>query len=313
MTVTTIFMFPGQGAQRVGMGRELFDRFPELEQEASDVLGYRLRELCLADPNGQLGETRYTQPAMFVVNALAYRAALADGAERPDVAIGHSLGEYNALEAAGVFDFADGLRLVAARAAAMAEVRGGGMSAVVGLSEVTLRFLLLRAGFASLDLANLNTAAQTVVAGPVADLEEAGQVLEDAGARMVRRLTVSGPFHSRYMAPARAALDPLVRSLPLRAPAFPVLANRTTEPYRPDNTAELLLEQIDHPVRWRETVESLLRWHDPRFTEIGESTVLRSMLRQIRRDTTADISTGEPAADTGSTQPPRPVRQPVAA
>ncbi|KJY41852.1 hypothetical protein VR41_10665 [Streptomyces sp. NRRL B-1568] len=281
--MTRIFMFPGQGAQRVGMGRELFDRFPHLEAEASEVLGYSLRTLCLEDPEGQLGNTRYTQPAMYAVNALAHRAAVEDG-DRPDVAIGHSLGEYNALEAAGVFGFADGLRLVAARARAMADVTGGGMSAVVGLPETKLRFLLLRAGFADLDMANLNTAAQTVLAGPVEDLEEAGQILEDAGARMVRRLAVSGPFHSRYMAPAAAALAPVIRSARLAAPAVTVIANCTAQPYTAENAADLMLEQIDHPVRWRETVESLLALPDPQFVEIGESTILTSMVRQIRRD-----------------------------
>ncbi|WP_089156246.1 ACP S-malonyltransferase [Micromonospora sp. NBS 11-29] len=281
--MTEVFMFPGQGAQRVGMGRELFARFPELEQEASEVLGYPLGRLCLEDPDRQLGDTRYTQPAMFVVNALAYRAAVADGAH-PDVAVGHSLGEYNALEAAGVFDFRAGLRLVAARAEAMAGVTDGGMSAVVGLSETTLRFLLIRAGFDTLDVANLNTATQTVLAGPTADLDEAALILEDAGARMVRRLDVSGPFHSRYMTPAAARFADVVRAAEPREPRFPVIANRSVCPYRRETAADLLLEQIDHPVRWRETIEMLLDHPDPHFTELGGSTVLTSMVRQIRRE-----------------------------
>lgn len=291
--MTQIFMFPGQGTQRVGMGRELFGRFPALEEEASDILGYGVRELCLDDPQDRLGNTRYTQPATYVVNALALRAALEEGGT-PDVAVGHSLGEYNALEAAGVFGFADGLRLVAARAAAMAEVTGGGMSAVIGLSETMLRFLLLRAGFRGLDLANLNTAAQTVLAGPVEDLEEVGQILEDAGAHKVARLPVSGPFHSRYMAPAVEAFAPVVRALELREPAFRVLANRTAQPYARERAAELLLEQIDHPVRWRECVEALLDEPDPRFQEIGDSTVLTSMLRQIRREHARRAADSEP-------------------
>lgn len=280
-------MFPGQGAQRVGMGRELFDRFPEMESQAGDVLGYSLRRLCLEDPDGRLGNTRYTQPAMFAVNALALRAHLEDTGERPDLAVGHSLGEYNALQAAGAFGFTDGLRLVAARAEAMAQTDGGGMSAVIGLPETQLRFLLLRAGFGSLDLANLNTPGQIVLAGPVEDLEEAGPILEDAGARAVRRLAVSGPFHSRYMAPAAERLYPVVAATRFGPLAFPVVANATSRPYEQERIGDLLLQQIHQPVRWCRTVESILDGEygpEPEFTEIGTGTVLTGMLRQIRRE-----------------------------
>ncbi|MEU3891365.1 ACP S-malonyltransferase [Streptomyces sp. NPDC029041] len=285
--MTRILMFPGQGAQSVGMGRDLFARFPHLVQEADDVLGYSLRRLCLEDPEGQLGNTRYTQPALFAVSALAYRAHLEEGGDRADLAVGHSLGEYNALHAAGAFGFADGLRLVAARAAAMADVTGGGMSAVIGLPETRLRFLLLRAGFGSLDLANLNTPGQTVLAGPADDLAEAGPILEDAGARMVRRLDVSGPFHSRYMAPAAERLEPLVRATSFGPLAFPVIANATARPYVPDHLGATLLQQIHQPVRWYETVESILDGTygpEPEFTEIGTGKVLTGLLRQIRRE-----------------------------
>ncbi|MEU0679108.1 MULTISPECIES: ACP S-malonyltransferase [Streptomyces] len=295
--MTRIFMFPGQGAQRVGMGRELFDRFPALEEQASDVLGYSLRTLCLEDPDGRLGDTRYTQPAMFAVNALALRAHLEDTGERPDLAVGHSLGEYNALQAAGAFGFTDGLRLVAARAEAMAGTGGGGMSAVIGLPETQLRFLLLRAGFGSLDLANLNTPGQIVLAGPVEDLEEAGPILEDAGARAVRRLAVSGPFHSRYMAPAAERLYPVVAATRFAPLTVPVVANATARPYEQERIGDLLLQQIHQPVRWCRTMESVLDEEygpEPEFTEIGTGTVLTGMLRQIRRERGAAVGAAGP-------------------
>ncbi|MFC4496478.1 ACP S-malonyltransferase [Streptomyces ovatisporus] len=285
--MTTVHMFAGQGSQRPGMGGELFERFPELTAEADEVLGYSIRDLCLTGGrNGQLDDTRYTQPAVYVVNALAHRA-LRDEERDPDAALGHSLGEYNALAAAGVFTFAEGLRLVAARAEAMAAVTGGGLSVVIGLKETLLRFLLHRSGFESVHLANLNTPDQLVLAGPRDDLEMMELILEDAGARTARRLPVSGPFHSPHMSPAARELGPLLAATPFRAPRFPVIANRTGRPYRSEELAGTLTAQIDHPVRWTESVEYLLDeavGEPPRFVEIGGGTVLTGMVRQIVRE-----------------------------
>ncbi|MEV3987629.1 ACP S-malonyltransferase [Streptomyces sp. NPDC049837] len=278
--MTRIFMFPGQGTQHAGMGGELFDRFPALVREADAILGHSIRELCLDDPEGRLGSTEYTQPAVYVVNAMALRAARAEGAA-PDVAIGHSLGEYNALEAAGVFGFADGLRLVVARARAMARVTGGGMAAVLGLDEAVLRLLLRRAGLDAVQVANFNTPDQTVIAGPEDGLEEAEALLLDAGARRVRRLDVSGPFHSTHMAPAAEEFAPALRAVTLAAPAIPVIANRTARPYPANGIAGLLAEQIHHPVLWRETVQAL-DTPDAEFVEIGAGSTLTRMLRDLR-------------------------------
>ncbi|QHC22572.1 ACP S-malonyltransferase [Streptomyces sp. GS7] len=278
-----VLMFPGQGAQRPGMGAEWFDRFPELTEAADEILGYSLRDLCVDDPDGLLGRTEYTQPAVYTVNALGWRVMReADG--EPDLAIGHSLGEYNALEAAGVFGFADGLRLVAARARAMSAVTGGGMAAVVGLDDAVLRLVLRRSGLTGVEAANFNTADQTVIAGPVDELAEAGGALRAAGARAVRPLDVSGPFHTSHMAPAAAEFAPELAAAELAAPAFPVVANRTARPYRAGGIAGVLLEQIDHPVLWRHTVEGLLSEGRTRFQEAGGSTVLTRMLRALRRE-----------------------------
>ncbi|TJZ59104.1 ACP S-malonyltransferase [Streptomyces piniterrae] len=278
--MTRIFMFPGQGAQHAGMGRELFGRFPELVREADDILGHSIRQLCLDDPDSRLGSTEYTQPAVYVVNALALRAARAEGSA-PDVAIGHSLGEYNALEAAGVFGFAEGLRLVVARARAMARIAGGGMAAVLGLDDAVLRLVLRRAGLDAIQVANLNTSDQTVIAGPADGLAEAATLLLDAGARAVRRLDVSGPFHTSHMTSAAEEFAPALRSLTLAAPAFPVIANRTARPYPETGIADLLIGQIDHPVLWRKTVEAL-DTPDAEFLEIGAGQTLTRMLRALR-------------------------------
>ncbi|CAL9354700.1 ACP S-malonyltransferase [Streptomyces sp. Tu 3180] len=308
--MTTVHMFAGQGVQRPGMGKDLFGRFPELTEQADSVLGYSVADLCLTGGDGRLDDTRYTQPAVYVVNALSHRAAVErDGP--PDLALGHSLGEYNALEAAGVFGFAEGLELVAARAAGMARITGGGMSVVVGLGETTLRYLLHRSGFDSVHLANLNAPDQLVLAGPREDLEMMELILQDAGARLARRLPVSGPFHSPHMTPAARELAALLDRVPFRPPRFPVVSNRTARPHRYEELAATLAEQVDHPVRWAESVAWVLG-HEPgggrregpppRFVEVGDGTVLTGMVRRIREEWdrhSADRGDRVPAGVTG--------------
>jgi malonyl CoA-acyl carrier protein transacylase len=295
--LTTAVIFPGQGSQRPGMGAGLFDRYPDLEQRASDVLGYSLRQLCLEDPHDQLRETRYTQPARYVVNALALLAACDDGT-RPDVLLGHSVGEYNALLGGGAFDFETGLRLVLDRARLMASVPGG-MSVVLGMDSDTIENVLSEAELTDVDLANLNAVDQVVVAGPVDKLEAAGEELKAAGAFAVKPLEVSGPFHSRYLRPAAEEFAQVLANYRLEAPRLPVIANRTAREYGADNIAQLLAEQIDHQVRWADSLEYLLL-RDPRteFIELGGGSTLGSTVRRARQHADA-LAPRSVAAGTG--------------
>lgn len=273
-------VFPGQGAQRRGMGRELFDAYPELADEASEVLGYSLRTLCLDDPHQQLGRTEYTQPALFVVGALAHRQWRESTGDEPAFLAGHSLGEYCALHAAGAFDFATGLRLVQRRGALMAQARGGGMAAVVGVDAARLRELLDEGGFCGLTVANDNAPQQKVVSGDTATVDALVAYLEARDVRCVR-LNVSGAFHSPLMRRAQQAFVRFADGFALGDPATPVIANATARPYVPGRTARTLVDQIVQPVRWTESVHHLLDQGVTDFVELG-GRVLGRLIDQIR-------------------------------
>lgn len=290
--MSKVCIFPGQGAQRVGMGKALFERYPQLEAEASAILGYSLRRLCLEDPERQLAQTRYTQPALYAVNALSYRQYLDDGGALPAYTAGHSLGEYNALQAAGVFDFATGLRLVQKRGELMGRVSGGGMLAVIGLHPLRIREVLDEARLHSIDVANFNTYEQVVLAGPREALDQASPRFEVAGARTIP-LNVSAPFHSRYMADAARDFAAFLASFTFQSPRFPVIANASALPYTADIHTPLG-RQIDQPVRWIESVEYLLRQGAQDFQEIGVGPVLTPMIQKIRQQS-AFASVAEPA------------------
>ncbi len=277
-----VWMFPGQGSQRVGMGKELFDVYPDWVAQADEIMEMSMRELCLQDPHGRLNQTQYTQPALYMVNALAWRARTAKG-EKPAWLIGHSLGEYNALLAAGVFDFATGLRLVKRRGELMAAVHGGGMAAVIGLDEPQVRKALEQEEHRQLDIANINTKTQIVISGPKEIVEQACVALHKGGARRIIPLSVSGAFHSRAMRATQQEFAAAMQQVSLNAPCIPVIANATAQPYLhgPPAIAQTLLQQIASPVRWVESIQFLMRQGEKVFDEIGPGKVLTGLVRKI--------------------------------
>lgn len=283
------YVFPGQGSQKRGMGQGLFDEVREyaaVEREVDALLGYSMRRLCLEDPDNQLKETQYTQPGLYVVNALHYYKALAGGV-RPAYVAGHSLGEYNALLAAGVFDFLTGLRLVKKRGELMAQAKNGGMAAVIGLRSEAVAKVIADHGLTTLDVANFNTPSQTVVSGPVDDIKRAGPSFEQAGAQMYIPLQVSAAFHSRYMADAARAYADFLSPMSFAAPRIPVVANVNARPYPASNASELvksqLVDQITHSVQWAQSVRFLMDEGATQFTEIGPGNVLTRMVQQIQQ------------------------------
>jgi malonyl CoA-acyl carrier protein transacylase len=287
------FVFPGQGSQKRGMGAGLFDearQYAEVEKEVDAILGYSLRELCLEDRDNRLKETEFTQPCLYVVNALHYYKAVNQGA-RPDYLAGHSLGEYNALLAAGVFDFLTGLRLAQRRGELMSRAKNGGMAAVIGLGSGVVAEVIEENRLVGIDIANFNTPSQTVVSGPIEDIRRAGPFFENAGARVYMPLQVSAAFHSRYMAEAARAFDDFLAPFSFAAPKIPVIANATARPYPTDNASEsvrsLLARQITHSVRWTESIHFLIDKGVTQFTEMGPGIVLTRMIHQLQEQKAA--------------------------
>lgn len=284
------FVFPGQGSQKRGMGQGLFDevrQYAAVEKEVDTLLGYSLRKLCLEDAENRLKETQLTQPCLYVVNALHYYKALGQGM-RPAYLAGHSLGEYNALLAAGVFDFITGLRVVKKRGELMSQAKNGGMGAVIAMEPATIARVIKENGLASIDVANFNSPSQTVVSGPVEDIKRAGSIFEREGARMYVSLPVSAAFHSRYMVDAAQALADFLAPLSFAAPKIPVIANVTAQLYPADNASEsvksLLVMQMTHPVQWTRTIAFLAGRGVTQFNEMGPGNVLTRLVQQIQQE-----------------------------
>jgi malonyl CoA-acyl carrier protein transacylase len=287
------FVFPGQGSQKRGMGAGLFDevrQYAEVENEVDAILGYSLRKLCLEDPDNRLKETEFTQPCLYVVNALHYYKAVNQD-QRPDYLAGHSLGEYNALLAAGVFDFLTGLRLAQRRGELMSRAKNGGMAAVIGLGAGVVAEVIEENRLAGIDVANFNSPSQTVVSGPIEDIKRVGSLFEKAGARLYMPLQVSAAFHSRYMAEAARAFDDFLAPFSFASPKIPVIANATARPYPVDNASEsiksLMVKQITHSVQWTQSVGFLIDRGVTQFAEMGPGNVLTRTTQQIQQQKAA--------------------------
>jgi [acyl-carrier-protein] S-malonyltransferase len=282
-------VFPGQGAQKVGMGQELAAQFPECREtfaEADAALGEPLSRLCFEGPEDRLVLTENAQPAILAMSIAAYRIAVARGL-RPAFAAGHSLGEYSAHVAAGTLSFADALRTVRRRGRYMQEavpVGEGAMSAILGLDAETVASACAEAAADGgvVTPANLNAPGQVVIAGDAAAVTRAGALAKARGARRVIPLAVSAPFHCPLMKPAEERLAPELRALDAQDPRFPVVANVDAEPKR-DRTAsiEALIRQVSAPVRFEQVVRRLIADGARTFVELGPGTVLAGLIRKI--------------------------------
>ncbi|MFP2957518.1 ACP S-malonyltransferase [Myxococcus sp. 1LA] len=289
-------MFPGQGSQERGMGAALFDEFPDLTDIADGILGYSIKRLCLEDPGKELAQTQFTQPALYVVNALSYLKRLREGAEQPAFVAGHSLGEYNALLVAGAFDFETGLRLVKRRGELMSAASGGTMAAVVGCDAAAVEQVLRDHQLTSLDIANINSPDQIVVSGPAQDIERARQPFVERGARYVP-LNVRAPFHSRYMQPAASEFERFLSRFEYAPLRCVVISNVTGRPYSRDNVVQGLALQLRSPVQWTATVRYLLEQGVEDFEELGPGRVLTRLITANKRNAPAPAGTGAAPAN----------------
>lgn len=277
------YVFPGQGSQKKKMGGSLFDKFESLTREADSILGYSVKELCLEDPDNRLNQTEFTQPALYVVNALSYYEKLQESERAPDFLAGHSLGEFNALLAAECFSFETGLRLVHKRGELMAQAPEGTMAAVLNASAQEIRTILDDNGLTTIDLANFNAASQVVLSGPPEDVK-AARPLFQSGKHLFAPLNTNGAFHSRYMESARREFTRFLETVRFSPQKVPVISNVTARPYEDHRAKELLAGQLTSAVRWSESVEHLLGLGEMEFEELGHGNVLTKLVKKIRRE-----------------------------
>ncbi|MGM9844990.1 MAG: ACP S-malonyltransferase [Muribaculaceae bacterium] len=281
------FVFPGQGAQFVGMGKDLYDNNPEARamfEKANEILGFRITDLMFEGTDEDLRQTKVTQPAIFLHSVILAKSL---GDEfRPDMVAGHSLGEFSALVAAGALSFEDGVRLVAARAMAMqkaCELKPSTMAAIIALPDDKVEEIC--AGIDGVVVcANYNCPGQIVISGEVEAIDAACAAATEAGAKRALKLKVGGAFHSPCMEPARAELAEAIEHTAFHAPVCPVYQNVDAKPHTcPDEIKANLVAQLTAPVRWTQSVKAMIADGATEFVELGPGKVLQGLVMKIDR------------------------------
>ncbi len=284
------YVFPGQGAQSIGMGKELYENNAEakaLFERANEVLGFRITDIMFAGTDEELKQTKVTQPAVFLHSVVLAKALNVT----PDATAGHSLGEFSALVVAGVLSFEDGLRLVAKRAQAMqaaCEAEAGTMAAVLGLADDKVE-QICQDTEGVVVAANYNCPGQLVISGAVEAVEAACEAAKAAGARRALRLPVGGAFHSPLMAPAREELAKAIAEAPFAVPICPIYQNVDAKPYTdPAAIKENLIAQLTAPVRWTQISQNMINDGLTEFTELGPGAVLQGLIKKVSTEVTLE-------------------------
>lgn len=286
----TAYLFPGQGSQVVGMAKDHFDANKTVRkrfQEADDILGYSLTKLMFEGPEEELKQTEFTQPAIFLHSVVLFEAL--DG--KPDLAAGHSLGEFSALAASEAISFEDGLKLVSLRGSLMqkaGEENPGSMAAIIGMDDEVVEIICDEATaqtFKPVVPANYNCPGQIVISGDTKAVEEALELARGRGCRLAKLLPVSGAFHSTLMKPAYDGLKERLDGIEIRKPSFPIYSNYTAKPgVKPEEIRENLLKQLLNPVRWTQTLQNMNADGAGKFVEVGPGNVLQGLVKRTLKN-----------------------------
>lgn len=283
------YVFPGQGAQFSGMGKDLYEQFDwakQLFEEANSILGFRITDIMFEGSDEDLRRTDITQPAVFI-HSVAVARSLDDF--KPDMVAGHSLGEFSALVACGALSFESGLKLVAQRARAMqkaCELVPGTMAAIIGLEDSRIEQICANLNAKGMVVvpANYNSPGQVVISGSREAIAAACPLMQEAGAKRALPLTVGGAFHSPLMTPAKEELAKAISQTQFSTPVCPIYQNVDAKPHtNPDEIRENLVTQLNSPVRWTQSVLNMIADGAQEFTECGPGTVLTGLIKRIRK------------------------------